>query len=112
MTEKTGNVWKPRNFKDNNEKTKENNRKSVSAPEFPPFCHDFDEVLSDKAVVKLPEVKQIGYKSPSSICGESVTSEEIIDLPFSLAKKNDFSGEWNKTWNDLCWSDSPRRNII
>ena len=87
MTEKTNHVWKPRNLKDNNEKARENNRKSGPAPEFPPFCHDFDEVLSDKAVVNLSEVKQIGYKSPSTICGESVTSEEIIDLPFSLAKK-------------------------
>ena len=44
-------------LKDCNKKAKENNRKSGSVPQFPPFCHDFDEVLSDRAVVKIAEVK-------------------------------------------------------
>ena len=53
---------KLRNSKDSYKKAKENDRKSESAPEFPPFYHDFDKVLLDIAVVKLPAVKQIGCK--------------------------------------------------
>ena len=45
---------KLRNLKDSYKKAKENNRKTGSAPEFLPFYHDFDEVLSKRAVVKLP----------------------------------------------------------
>ena len=38
---------KLRNSKDSYKKAKENDRKSGSAPEFPPFYHDFDKVLLD-----------------------------------------------------------------
>ena len=84
---------KLRNLKDSYKKATENNRKPGSVPDFPRFYHDFDEVLSDKAVVKLPELKQIGCKRSSSNCGESGRSEESIKLPFSLPKINDFTGE-------------------
>ena len=94
---------KLRNLKGSYKKAKENNRKSGSAPEFPPFYHDFDKVLSDRAVVKVPEVKQIGCKRSSSNCGRNGRSEESIKLPFSLPKGNHFTGEWNKIINDLCW---------
>ena len=42
---------KLRNLKDSYKKAKENDRKSESAPAFPSFYHDFDQVLSDKTVV-------------------------------------------------------------
>ena len=93
---------KLRNLKDSYKKAKENNRKSESEPEFPSFYNDFDEVLSDRTVVKLPEVKQIGCKRSSSNCWESGKLEESIDLPFSIPRRNHFTGEWNKITNDLC----------
>ena len=73
---------KLRNLKYSYKKTKENNRKSGSAHEFPSFYHDFDEVLSDRAVVKLPEVKQIACQRSSSNCGESGRSEKVLNFHF------------------------------
>ena len=73
---------KLRNLKHFYKKAKENNRKSGSAHEFPSFYHDFDEVLSDRAVVKLPEVKQIGCQRSSSNCGESDRSEKVLNFYF------------------------------
>ena len=95
---------KVRNVKDSYKKDKENNRKSGSTPEFPPFFFNLDEVLSDRAVVKLPEVKQIGCKRTSSTCEKSRKSEKSFKLSFSLPTRNYFTGEWNEITNDLCFS--------
>ena len=85
---------KLRNLKDCYKKAKESNRNyGSSAPEFPPFYHDFDKLLSDRAIVKLSEVKQIGSKRPPSNCGESGRSEESTELPFSRPKTNHCTGE-------------------
>ena len=88
---------KLRNMKDAYKKAKENNQKSGAAPAFPPFYHDFDEVLSDRDVVNLPEVRQIGCDRPASSCGS--TSEESIDVPPSLPQRPDLTSELVKIFS-------------
>lgn len=83
---------KLRNLKDNYKRAKENNNKSGASPEFPAFYHDFDEMLSDRDVMKIPELKQIGCKKPvtpvpeieeNSTTSSSSNTEESSNLEFT-----------------------------
>ena len=51
---------KVRNLKDLYKKAKDNNRKSGSSPDFPPFYDDFDTVLGCRDIIQLPDFEEVG----------------------------------------------------
>ena len=57
---------KIRNLKDLYKNTKLNNSKSGAAPQTSPFSDVFDEVLSSRDVVNIPEKKEIGFARQTS----------------------------------------------
>lgn len=77
---------KVRNLKDSYKKDKENNRKSGSIPEFPSFFFNLDEVLSDRAVVKLPEVK-LDVKEHHLPVGRVVDQKKVLNFHFHFQRE-------------------------
>ena len=75
------------NLKDIYKNVKENNTKTGSSPMFPQYFHDFEEVLSCRAVVNTPQTIEVGQV----FCTEDVPVFTSSDTNHCQKSKEDGS---------------------